>query len=152
MGWREWVALPSLGIPGIKAKLDTGARTSSLHATQIESFTLEERTMLRFKVHPLRNRTDVVILCETEAIDRRAVMDSGGHSEDRWVIRTPIAFSGDTWSIEITLTERFNMRFRMLLGRTSLRRALLVDPSKSFVTGRSLGNSYETGVEQREEM
>lgn len=136
LGWREWLSLPDLGLTPIKAKVDTGARTSTLHAFYVEPFDRGGATHVRFGVHPLQNRTDVAVHGEALAIDRRRVSDSGGHREERFVILTRLALAGRDWPIEVTLTNRESMLFRMLLGRTALVGKALVDPSRSFVTGR----------------
>jgi len=139
VGWREWVALPDLGIMAVKVKVDTGAKTSALHAFDIRSFTRAATQWVRFGLHPLSRREDIVIHCEAPVIDRRRVSDSGGHREERYVIATEIQLGGCRWPIEITLTNREDMQFRMLLGRTALVTAgLLVDPSRSYQTGRRL--------------
>lgn len=136
LGWREWVSLPGLSLPLIKAKVDTGARTSTLHAFYVDPFRRRGAQLIRFGVHPLRGNTDVVIHGEAEVIDRRHVSDSGGHREQRFVIRTPIRLGGREWPIELTLTNRETMLFRMLLGRTAIAARALVDPNHSFLTGR----------------
>lgn len=137
IGWREWVNLPELGIDKIKAKVDTGARTSALHAFSIEPFYEGEQEKVRFLIHPLQHNTDIIITCVANVVDKRPVTDSGGHTEERYVIMTPICIAGQTWPIEITLTERENMLFRMLIGRSALRRRFMVNPARSFVTTRN---------------
>lgn len=140
IGWREWVALPGLNIPKIKAKVDTGARTSALHAFSLRPFTEDGKNRISFDIHPLQHNTDIIVTCIADVVDKRAVTDSGGHTEDRYVIETPITVAGQTWSIEITLTERETMLFRMLLGRSALRRRFIVNPSRSFVTTKRFKN------------
>lgn len=134
IGWREWVGLPALAIEKIKAKIDTGARTSALHAFSLHLFKDDGKNKISFDIHPLQHNTEQIITCTAEVIDRRLVTDSGGHEEERYVIQTPITIAGQTWPIEITLTERENMLFRMLLGRSALRKRFLVNPARSFVT------------------
>ncbi len=136
LGWREWVALPGLAIPAIKAKVDTGARTSALHAHGIEYFRRQRREWVRFCMHPLQHNTELTVPCEAEVSDRRVVTDSGGHRERRYVITTVIRLGADEWPIELTLTKRNNMLFRMLLGRTAVAGRFVVDPRRSFLTGR----------------
>ena len=149
LGWREWVSLPDLGIPAIKAKLDTGARTSSLHAFMIEPFRSDGRLKVRFGIHPLQRREDIEIFSSAEVIDRRYVIDSGGHRELRYVIQTPIHIGQRSWDIEVSLTNRDIMRFRMLLGRTAMQKRLLVDPQGSYLAGRSLMRVYRKGKKKR---
>ena len=136
IGWREWVALPSLGISRIKAKIDTGARTSALHAFSLKPFVEDGEQKICFDIHPFQHNTEEVITCTARVVDKRLVTDSGGHEEERFVIEVPLTIAGQTWPIEITLTERENMLFRMLLGRSALRRHFIINPARSFVTTR----------------
>ena len=133
IGWREWLALPELGIDNIKAKIDTGARTSALHAFSLRPFTENGKNRIAFDIHPLQNNAEVVMNCTADIIDKRWVSDSGGHREERYVIHTPVILGDQTWSIEITLTERDTMLFRMLLGRSAIRKRFVVNPARSFI-------------------
>lgn len=142
IGWLEWMALPDLGIPAVKAKIDTGARTSSLHAFSIESFMEDSKKKVRFRIHPLQRRTDIELTCIADVIDQRMVSDSGGHSEMRYVIRSKIVVGNTEIDAEITLTDRDTMRFRMLLGRTALADNFLVEPNLSYITGPRPKNIY----------
>jgi ribosomal protein S6--L-glutamate ligase len=132
VGWEEWLALPELGLPAIKAKVDSGARTSALHASAITEVGSAERPRVRFDVHPIPGRADVVVTCTAEVVDRREVTSSNGDVERRYVIRTPVTIGSRTWPIEISLTNRETMSYRMLLGRQAIRDDMLVDPARSF--------------------
>jgi hypothetical protein len=136
IGWREWLSLPQLGIPHLKAKVDTGARTSALHACYVEPFRAQGVRMVRFGIHPLQRRTDIIIECTAAVLDRRNVTDSGGHREMRYVIETQAALGDVTWPVELTLTNRDTMRFRMLLGRLAMEDRFMVIPSASYLLGQ----------------
>lgn len=143
LGWREWLSLPELNIPGIKAKIDTGARTSSLHAYFVEPYHEGGIEMVRFGVHPLQGREDIEVICASPVKERRQVTDSGGHREERFVIETTILLGAQRKKIEMTLTNRDTMKFRMLLGRRALQDlGLLVDSSRSYLIGKSLKEKY----------
>ena len=137
LGWREWASLPDLGIARIKVKLDTGARTSSLHAFDMERFTRGGVDMVRFEIHPHQRSPRNAVLVQRAVIDERWIRNSGGQRELRPVIETTVSIGGRTWPIELTLTRRDAMGFRMLLGRQALRTRALVDPGKSFRAGKA---------------
>ncbi len=135
VGWREWLALPALGIGAIKAKVDTGAQTSALHSLDAEPFRARRRDFVRFGVHILQGRRDIVA-CTAELVDRRWVTNSGGHRDYRYVIRTQLQLGDEEWPIEITLANRDPMRFRMLLGRSAMHGRVNVIPDASYLLGR----------------
>jgi hypothetical protein len=137
IGWREWVALPDLGIPAIKAKVDTGARSSTLHAVDIELFRRGETHMVRFKVYPFQRDRSGAVTAEAVLLGRRLVRSSSGQEEFRPIIRTSIDVMGRTWPIYLTLARRGAMGFRMLLGRRAVRRKFLLDPGHSFLAGKA---------------
>lgn len=133
IGWRERVALPDLGIKLVKCKADTGARTSALHAFHWELFEKNEDEWIRFGVHPRRRDDDFEVWCEAELHDQREITSSNGQTEHRFLIRTTLQIAHWHWPIDLTLTDRSSMRFRMLLGRTAMMNRLLVDPSSSYL-------------------
>lgn len=132
LGWEEWLALPDLGLPAIKAKVDTGARTSAIAASDIQEIGTAERPRVRFEVRPIPGRDDVVVTCVADLIDRREVTSSNGETELRYVIRTQVRMGERTWPIEITLANRGTMSYRMLLGRLAVKDDMFVDPATSF--------------------
>jgi hypothetical protein len=136
-GWREWVQLVDVGIPWIKAKLDTGARTSSLHAYKIKVFERDGDEWVRFRVRPWQESAEDETLVELPVHDRRRVRSSSGHVEERLVVRMRVALIGREVLAEVTLTNRDAMGFRMLIGREALRRGFAVDAGRSFLGGRA---------------
>ncbi|MEQ9406820.1 MAG: ATP-dependent zinc protease [Fuerstiella sp.] len=135
IGWREWLRLPDLGIRHVKAKIDTGARSSSLHAFDIKPFDQDGKVRVRFSVHPLQRSSRQTIKCEADVLEFRSVRSSTGHAQKRPVIVTTVEALGQIWPIEVTLANRDAMGFRMLLGREAVRGRFLVDAGKSFYSG-----------------
>ncbi len=131
-GWEEWISLPRLGLPALKAKVDTGARTSALHAFDIESFGPLTKPRVRFTVHPIPGRDDLIIPCSALIVDRRDVTSSNGESESRYVISSMLGVADEEWEIEITLTNRSQMNSRMLLGRQALKDHITIAPSDRY--------------------
>ncbi|MBD3422383.1 MAG: ATP-dependent zinc protease [Chitinivibrionales bacterium] len=142
LGWREWVQLPELKVPAIKAKIDTGARTSCLHTSTSTTYRKGGRELVRFILHPIQGTLFPQIECVADIVDRRNITDSGGHREMRIVIVTNIQIGECCYPIELTLSSREKMRFRMLLGRTALKGKFAVDPARSFLLGKSLKFRY----------
>ncbi len=135
LGWREWVALPELNLPEIKAKIDTGAKSSALHAFAIEPYRKGGQRWVMFAIHPLQKNCDVAVECHAPVKDRRLVMDSGGHKQRRYVIETRMVLGRSFITAEMTLTNRDSMSFRMLLGRTAMDKRFIVDPGASYLQG-----------------
>ncbi|MFT4873545.1 ATP-dependent zinc protease [Congregibacter sp.] len=136
LGWREWVGFPDIGIAQIKAKVDTGARTSCLHAFKVESYDNEGATWVRFDIHPSQTDSSDVVQCSAPVLEQRVVRDSGGHEELRYVIETTMTIGDHEQTVEVTLTDRDTMKFRVLLGRTAIQGAFTVDPSGSYLIGK----------------
>lgn len=136
IGWREWVGLPSLGIERIKAKVDSGARSSSLHAFDIVEFLRDGKPWVRFKVHPKQRKKEPIIVVESEILETRSVRSSSGNATLRPVIVTDVELLNQTWQVELTLANRDEMGFRMLLGREAFRHRFLVDGGKSYYSGK----------------
>lgn len=137
IGWQEYCALPRLGVSAINAKIDTGAKTSALHAEDIKVFSKMGQKFVRFKVHPMAGSTKLVQTCEAALIERRYVLSSNGEREKRYVIRTTIILGSRSFEAELTLTSRHKMAFRMLVGREALRKArVTIDPTKAHLMGK----------------
>lgn len=135
-GWREWVSLPSIGVGSIKAKLDTGARTSALHAFNIETYWSDGELWARFFVHPYQKNDAREIACDARIEDIRIVSNPGGRRQRRLVIRTDVRLGDETWPIDLSLTDRDEMGFRLLIGRTAMHGNLIVDPDHSYLLGK----------------
>jgi hypothetical protein len=136
IGWREFVALPELGVSIIKAKVDTGARSSSLHAFEMETFLKDGHDYVRFKIHPIQRSLARVVEVEAPVFDFRSVRSSSGEVSIRPVVLTNVRLLGRTWPIELTLANRDEMGFRMLLGREAIRGRMLVDSGSSYLGGK----------------
>lgn len=136
IGWREWVGLPDLGVESIKAKVDTGARSSSLHVFDLRQFERDGSQWVRFKVYPVQRTTAGVVEAEAKVLELRSVRSSSGKATLRPVILTRIEMFGVAWEVELTLANRDDMGFRMLLGREAFRRRFLVDAGKSYYAGK----------------
>ena len=136
IGWREWAALPDLGVDRIKVKIDTGARTSAIHAFDIRPFERNGQKYVSFLLHPVQRHRQPEIPCEAPVVDERVVTSSNGERQWRYVIETAVKLGETLWPIELTLTNRDEMGFRMLLGRRALRKRFVVDPGGSFRLSR----------------
>jgi len=135
-GWREWVGLAGLGVESIKAKLDTGARTSAIHAFDVESYSRDGEQRVRLFIHPVQKDDTLKIACDERVADIRTVSNPGGRREKRFIIRTDLRLGGDVWPIDLSLTDRDEMGFRLLIGRTAMEGRLMVDPDHSFQLGK----------------
>ncbi len=135
VGWREWVTFPDFGTTRVKAKIDTGARTSAIHAVNITTTASENGDIAHFELHPNQDDDVTTVICTAPIIDRRMITDSGGHSEKRLVVETAIQIGEHIWPIELTLTDRDSMGFRMLIGRHAIRKKFVVFPGRSYLAG-----------------
>ncbi|CAN5660729.1 RimK/LysX family protein [soil metagenome] len=135
-GWREWVRLPGIEVPWLKAKLDTGARTSAIHAFDIAELERDGEAWVRYSVHPWQRSREDSVVAESPVLDRRQVRSSSGHSEERLVVPMTLELVGITLTVEMTLSRRDEMGFRMLVGREALRQGFVVDPGRSYLGGR----------------
>lgn len=133
IGWREWIALPALGIDRVKAKIDTGARSSALHAIHLKPLQDQGKTLIQFEVQPIQRSTSKTIAVTAELFDERSIRSSNGKTQIRPVIRTPVVLGTEEWFIELTLTDRDAMGFRMLLGRQAIRKRFLIDAGRSYL-------------------
>lgn len=136
LGWREWIDLPGLNALDILAKVDTGAKTCALHTFYIDEFERDGVPWIRFGLHPNRHTDKFAVHCEAPVKERRDVTDSGGHTENRYVIETELQVGETRFPAEVTLTNRDNMKYRFLLGRNAMRRRFVVDPAGSYRLGR----------------
>ncbi|GAB4393483.1 MAG: hypothetical protein Tsb005_11930 [Gammaproteobacteria bacterium] len=136
IGWNEWCQLPDLHIPAIKAKVDTGAKTSALHAFNIKAIKIHGVHHVQFNIHPIQKNDEVIVQCKAPIIDERDVISSNGHKEHRYVISTLLRLADQAWEIEITLSNRDPLAFRMLLGREALKNRVIIDPHATCVQGK----------------
>lgn len=136
IGWKEWCALPDLHLPAIKAKIDTGAKTSALHAYHITPFYRKKKLWVRFELHPLQRNRKFTVARFARVVDQRQVTSSNGHQEMRYVIASTLTMDDQSWPIELTLTNRENMLFRMLLGRDALKNNTVIHPGSSYKLGK----------------
>ena len=136
VGWREWVSLPDCGVGWIKAKIDTGARSSAIHAFDIVELERDGEPWVRYSVHPWQGSSEDATTVESAVLDRRLVRSSSGHSDERYVVRMDVSLAGRRVTTEMTLSRRDQMGFRMLVGREALRQGFLVDPRRSYLGGR----------------
>lgn len=143
LGWREWVSLPCLGIASIKAKLDTGAKTSALHAWDLSLRKVDGQQWISFRVHSMQQDEAASVVCEAPLSDQRWVTNSSGASERRYIISTNLQIGPNCWPIELSLTNRDSMEFPMIIGREAMRDRLIIDPRASFRAGRNLTGAVD---------
>ncbi|WP_224483180.1 30S ribosomal protein S6--L-glutamate ligase [Robertkochia aurantiaca] len=153
IGSEEWVALPQLKIPAIKVRVDSGAKTSALHAVNIIPFQRNNETWVSFDVYPIQNNGKKKMSCEAYVIDRRVIKSSTGNRENRYIIRTNVSIGGESWDIEVSLTNRDSMGYRMLFGREAMKGRMLVDPENSFMQGdldeEELNKKYKENISHK---
>lgn len=149
VGNAEWCSLPELKIPAIRARIDSGAKTSAIHAVNIQEFYKSRQQWVRFEIHPLRVATDVIVQCQAPVYDFRMVKSSNGQSHPRYVIQTTIEMGGERWTIQATLANRRSMGFQMLLGREAMINRILINPSEDFrltrLTKKQIRKLYNIG-------
>ena len=148
-GWEEWVELPGLGLPAVRAKIDTGAKSSSIHAFMIEPYGKGTKKRVRFGVHPIPERQDIVVFCSATLVDQREITSSNGETELRYIVSTPMRIGGQEWPIELSLTNRESMQYRMLVGRSALHDNIVVDPNLSCVQGTLSPKLYDDMPKQK---
>lgn len=148
IGWREWASFPDLGIRGMKAKIDTGARTSAMHAWNIRLYEHEGKDWVEFEVHPMQRNNTERLICNAPVSGCRKIRSSSGHHEMRYVIKTSVEIGERRHDIEITLTNRDEMGFRLLLGRTALRGDYIIDPGRSYLTGKEYKRAQRAELER----
>lgn len=151
VGSEEWCAFPHLGIPTVKARVDSGAKTSALHAINISPFQKEGENWVKFDINPIQNNTKTIIHCEAPLVDKRVVKSSSGFREQRYVIRAEIQIGETNWNVELTLTNRDSMGFRMLLGREAMSGRLLVDPEQKYLLGQPTKEKLQEYYDKSEE-
>ena len=135
IGWCEWAAFPDLGVENINAKIDTGAKTSAIHAYRIKEVEIDGEPHAEFYLHPEQRRKKPEIFCRTPIIDRRLIRSSNGQEEERFVTQTRLRLGDHLWKIDLTLTNRDAMGFRLLIGRDALSRKFMIDPGASYLLG-----------------
>jgi ribosomal protein S6--L-glutamate ligase len=144
IGWQELISLPDINIPAIRAKIDTGAKTSSLHAENIQYFKEEGKDYVSFRVHPIQKNRKIIVKCQALLIDKRNVKSSNGIEENRPLIKTKIKIGNHLFQIDLNLTKRDSMGFRMLLGRDAMKNRIIIDPQYKYLSGNLLSSEIES--------